>query len=383
MNTVGNLKDSVAGLLTGVNLDSVTGANQAIERAARKLVQKADVPEASDVENITLYDGVYDYPMDTNIFGEAIIDVRPQGESRSQLDTVVKRPVSLFDREKHTLPSGYAISMAYDKGTPIIRIASPKPKSRVTVDSMQQTTGWTAAGTAASLVQDDTVYYEQPASLRFSLAGSGTGTLTKAINSINISSYEDVGVGFLAMRIPDGATVSDLTSVAIRIGSSASDYNEVSNTTGFVKAWVAGDWLLTAFDFSGASETGTPDWENIDYAQVRFAHTGAFTNFRVGGLWLALPSPHEVLFQTAAIFLASSALNKTITDDDDQIILNDAAYLLFEHEAALQIAVQGRATESAANMRAILYGGEDQVGLYNQYRADNPSQELRTVGYYH
>ena len=140
------------------------------------------------------------------------------------------------------------------------------------------------------------MFYESPSSLRFTLTGSDTGTLTKAINSIDISDYEDVAVGFLAVRIPDGATVSDLTSIAVRVGSSETAYDEVSNTTGFIGAWKAGEWLVTAFDFAGVASTGTPDWENIDYLQVRFAHTGTFTNMRVGGFWLSLPSPHEILY---------------------------------------------------------------------------------------
>ena len=381
--TVGQLKDSVSGLLEGTNLDTVTNLYGAFERASRKLAQKADVPEASLKQNITLYAEVYNYLADERIFGGALNDFRVQGESRTVLDSVIKRPIALFDRTKHLLSSGYELTFEHDKGTPIVRIASSRPTPRVILDTMKETTGWTAGGSASALAQDLTVYYESPASLRFTLTGSDTGTLTKTINSLNLSTYENVGVAFVAIRIPDGATASDLTSIALRLGSSSSNYDEVSNTSGFLGAWVAGEWLLVALDFSGATSTGTPDWTALDYVQLRIAHTATLTNFRVGGLWIALPSPHEMLFQTSAIFLENGALARTITDDDTEITLNDAAFLLYEHECALQVAIQKKSRENQQNIRAILYGGEGDTGLYDQYRGDNPSNELRVVGRYY
>ena len=85
MYTVSQYKDSVAGILSGINLLKVADLNGAIERAARTLVQKADIPEASNIQNITLYSGVFNYPCDTRIFGTAITDIRPQGNTRAPL----------------------------------------------------------------------------------------------------------------------------------------------------------------------------------------------------------------------------------------------------------------------------------------------------------
>ena len=377
MYNVGQLKDSVSGLLTGLNLNNVTNLEKALERAARVLVTKIDIPEASSKQAITLYNGVYAYEAPTSLFGGALIDFRPQGNSRSEIDYVYKNPIEVFDRTKALLPNGYQVAFEYNKGTPIIKIASPKPYPRVILDSMHDDTGWTAAGSASALVEDETVYYESPVSLRFTLTGSSVGTLTKTINSIDIDKYEDVCVGFLAIRTP---SIVNLTSIAVRVGSSDSAYDEVSNTEGFLGAWTVDEWLLVAFDFSGATSTGTPDWNAIDYIQVRVTHSGTITNFRVGGFWLALPSHHELIFQTAAIFLASGALSKTISDDTDEIILNDAAYVLYEYECAVTIAEQS----SGGNLDGVALGYKTKLEkeLYPTYRADNPSEEIRSVGSY-
>lgn len=394
MKTVGNLKDSVAGLLTGTDLDTVTGLNGALERAVRIMATKIDVPEASGKEALALYNGVYDYPAPTTIFGSALTDLRPQGISRSQIDYVYKQPISLFDRTKATLPNGYAVTFEWNKGVGIARISSPKPSPKVVLDDMNATTGWTAAGSAASLTLDETDYYESPAALRFSLTGSSTGTLTKSLTTaLDLSDYEDVGVAFLAIKIPAGGTLANLTSVALRLGSSSTAYDLVTTTSGFIGAWTLGEWLLVALDFAGSTSTGTPDWSAIDYVQVRVAHTGAFTNFRVGGLFIALPSPHQILFQSAAVFMASgSNPSASIVDDDDSILLNDAAFVILEHEAAKTVAFQNGGTAASAvvaTLDQVLSGVRArngvmiQPGLYDKYAANNPSNQIRTTGNYY
>lgn len=388
MKTVANFKDSLTGLLTGINLNTqVSGLNGALERAARQMAETVYIPETMGSESIVLYDGVYDYEAPETIYGTEIIDLAPQGNSRNFLDYTYKKPLTDFDREKGYTPSGAQVTFKYVKGTGIVRIASARSRARAVLDPMTDDEGWTAAGSASGLAVDQTVFYDYPAALRFTLTGSSTGTLTKAISSQKLSDYEDVGVAFLAVRIPDGSTVANLTSVTLRLGSSASAYNEVSTTQGFLGAWVAGEWLLLAFDFSSASESGTPDWSAIDYAQIRIAHTAGFTNFRVGGLWISLPSPQNIIYQTCAFFLASGGSpSASITNDNDSIILNDSAYVIYEHIAAKVIALQqsgGVVTDQIRGFDAVLEGSDKQPGLLENYRANNPSEGLRTVGNYY
>lgn len=390
LKTVSQFKDSVAGLLSGMDLSNVDNLNGALERAARVLVQKADVPEASGVQNIVLYAGVYDYACDTRIFGTSITDIRPQGISRWPGDFVSKKFGDDFDRTKGLLPSGTMATFEYANGVPIIRIVSKTPQQQVILDQMNATTGWVAAGSASGLTQDSAVYYQAPASLRFTLTGASTGTLTKTLtNPIDLSSYEDVGVAFLAIRIPDGATATDITSIALKLGSDSGNYNSVAETEGFLGAWVSGNWLLIAFDFAGASQTGTPDWSEIDYVQVSITTLTTQVNFRVGGLFICQPSPAQILYQSAAIFLpiGSTTALTTITANTDSIILNDAAYTLYEYEGALSVLQQtggGKGDSMSDRLKDELDGnGTTTFGLYGKFRGDNPSQELRQAGNYY
>ena len=388
LKTVSQLQDSVSGILSGVDVSNVDDLFGCFERAASTLVQKADVPEASGIQNITLYSGVYDYACDARIFGTAINDIRPQGITRQANNFPTKVNQVDFDRTKnYYYPSGTQSTFEYRNGSPIIRIVAPFPKQQVILDAMNATTGWTAAGSASNLVQDTVDFYQSPASLRFLLTGSSTGTLTKTLtSSLDLSTYEDVGVAFLAIEIPSGATATNLTSIQLKLGSDSTNYNDVTDTDGFLGAWTAGEWLLVALDFSGASQTGTPDWENIDYVQVSLAHAGTFTNFRVGGLWMSFPTSAQILYQSAALFLASgaSATTTTITAVTDQITLTDPAYNIYLQECALAVLQNTGASASDASsikINKILDGnGSTDVGLYARYRGDNPSQELRMLG---
>lgn len=392
LRSVFDLKYSVAGLLSGVDLANVDDVNGCLERAASTLAQKADVPEMSGIQNITLYSGVTDYECDDTIFGTAINDIRPQGISRNPADFVVKTDQETFDRnKKFYYPSGTLSTFQYQNGHPIIRIVAPFPKQANIIDPMNaigtSPNAWVASGTASNLVQDTTNFYESPASLRFTVTGLGTGVLTKTLQSpVDLSVYQGVGVAFLAIEIPPGATASNLSSMSIKLGSSSGNYDLVTESEGFLGAWVVNEWLLVAFDFSSVSTVGTPDWSAIDYIQVLAGTLATITNFRIGGLFISMPTPAQILFQSAAIFLpvGSTTPSTEITLDTDTVILTDPAYNIYLQESALSVLQNtgaGASDATSIKINKILDGnGGTDIGLYARYRGDNPSQELRTTG---
>lgn len=386
--TIANLKDSISGMLQGINLNNVKNINTALERAARKLCQRIDIPEATGKTSLSLYDGVLDYLAPTDIFGGAIIDIRPQGMSRNETDYVYRQNVEQFDRTQATLPNGTSVAFEFNKGVGIARIKSTRPMPKIELDPFNATTGWTAAGSASGLTEDDTVYYNAPASLRFTLTGASSGTITKTIPSQDLTNYVGVGVVFLAIRTPDA---TNLTSIAVKLGSSASNYYSVSTTTGFLGAWTAGEWVIVALDLSGATTTGTPTVTAITYAQITITHGATLTNFYVGDFWIALPSPHTMIYQTPSIFLASGVTtpSSSITNTADQVLLNDSAYAIYEIECALEVAGQQGGTLASGVINSLdqqvngirgYRGILIQPGLYDLYRTKNPSQELRPIG---
>jgi len=381
MKTVANLKDSITGLLSGTNLDNVNNLNGCLERATRSLVQIVKCPEATGRQLYSVYDRVYNYPAPLSIFGGSLIDFRPQGITRSMNDYNYKLPIEQFDRTKATLPNGYNLTFEWNKGVGIFRVSQRQSAQGIVLDHLQDTTGWTAGGNASGLATDNTVYYESPASLRFNLsAGGSQGTLTKAITSSDLTSYIGTGVVFIAVELP---TALNFTSIGVKLGSDASNYYSMSNTTGFLGAWTSGEFIIIALDTATASKTGTPVLTAMDYCQVFFNYDGtAQVNVRLGAIFISLPSLHEMIFTSSAVFMATgSAPLSTITTVDDSILLSDSAYTLLEHFGSLEVAFQisgGSATAMTQMEHEKLY--DPMNGLIALYRADNPSQEIRTTG---
>lgn len=380
LKTVSQYQDGVSAILSGLNMSSVSDLYGTFERAARSLVQKADIPEASGIQNITLYQGVIDYACNTTIFGTSVIDIRPQGISRTAWDTTTKTTQQQFDKNKAYRASGTTSTFEYLNGVPIIRIKTPFYNQGNTLDPCTGLNNWVAGGTASGLTVDSAVYYQSPSSLRYTVT-TGAGTITQTLSSsINLSSYEDVGVAFLASYIP--ASASNLTSISLKIGSDASNYNMVTATAPFIGTFTNNLWQLVSFDFSTASQVGTPDWSAIDYIQITDNVTGTITNIRIGDLFISQPTPSQILFQSAAIFIptGSTTALTTITANTDTIILNDPAYNIFLYEGALAILENSSGGAGDAMYERINRKlNDEKTGLYQMFRGDNPSQELRTT----
>lgn len=390
LKTVSELKDSVAGILSGLNINTVSDLNATLERAVSNFLQKADVPEAIQTQAITLYNGVYDYLCDPRIYGTDLIDIAPQGVSRTMWDYATKTGLSQFDRTKGYLPSGSMATFQYMNGVPVIRVVAKNTIPNANIDPCTSVGNWVAGGSATGLTVDNSIYYQTPASLRFTLTGSSAGTLTETLNSeLGLSTYQGVGVAFLAVYIPDADT---LTSISLKLGSDNSNYSTVTATQLFLGAWTSNSWQLVAFDFANSTDTGTPDWSAIDYVQITFNHTATQTNFRIGDLFMSLPSANTIFFQSAAVFQATGTetLSQTITANTDTIIFNTPAYTIYLYESALAVLENtGGAAGDAMYDRITRKLGIDPAtgkivgGLYSQFLGNNPSQQLRQLGSYY
>lgn len=386
MYIVSQLKEGIAGLLTGIDIEKVPNVDRAIERAARVMAQKISVPEATNRSTVLLYDNVFDYSAPDTIFGGSIVDIRPQGVSRTVIDYTYRQPVALFDRTKCYLPNGTAVTFEYHNGTPRMRVVSARTTPGIIIDAMSATTGWTNGGSSGTIALDQTNFYKSPASLRFTLTGASSGYLEKTLTSaINLTDYNGVGVVFLAVYAP---AVSALTSFSLRLGSSSANYVSLTETAGFIGAFQANDWLLVAFDLSAASTTGSPSFSAINYVRLTATTTATLTNMRFGGVFISLPTPFEVLYKSAAVFSASGTPSSEITSDNDTIILNDQGYTILEHEGAIAAYMNGGATLANAqvsSLSAALNGARARngavlnLGLYDLYRADNPSEVISTT----
>lgn len=389
---VSDVVESVAGQLTGVDMSDATNLFGALERAVRIMLQKGKMPEAVGRYFFNLYSGVYDYLMPTTMFGTSIIDLRPQGISRNSFDYAYKDNISDFDRRKKLARSGYKATMEYTNGQPILRVATPRVTAQTTIDSMNQIGNWVVTGVATSLAIDSTFYYDQPASLSITLPLQGApavgGIQLPLSVPLNLTGYQTASSIFVALEIP----TTNLTSVTVVLSDKNGNTITASNTVGTLGAFSAGQFQLIQFDLGSATAAGALNIAAITRASISFGYDGTLmNNVRIGAFFASLPSPVELIYTTAAIFLDASTglLKQKIGTQNDYIILTDAAWSIYELEAAVALANQfggSLASGIVAGINAQLNGARArngqviELGLYDLYRADNPTQELHSTG---
>lgn len=399
-NTVAQLKDGVAGILSGIDLDTTVTPNVSIQRSARMISAKLWVPDASLLLPYTIYDGVIDYAAPSNIFGGSFTDFRPVGISRNYNDYVYRKQIEDFDRTKSFVWNGVTLNLMSINGVPIIRVVSARSKRRTTIDTFSALGSWVVFGNASSLIVDQSLYYQMPGALAFNLAVSGTqgGIQETLTNPINLSSYAQTGVAYVAIYLPSAAAAAAVTSIGIQLGSSNSNYYDISNTQAQLGSFKGQTYMLVPLPLSNATTVGAPSLSACKYFKVYLNYNGtAIPNVRVGALFISLPNAYELLYQSAAIFLPQSGENvgipqQAITTDNDQVMLLDDAYNIFEQECALAIALGNGGSLSqptVANIVATLNGTRTRTGivvtygLYDLYRAKHPSEEIPTIGSYY
>lgn len=398
-NTVAQLGDSIAGILSGIDLDNVVNKNVAIQRAARTVASKIYIPEASGRLNYVIYAGVTDYLAPPSIFGGSLVDFRPQGVIRNPWDDIYKMQIEAFDENKQYVRNGVKLTFEFNIGTPIMRVVSARTTPFIIIDPMSSITGWIAGGNASNLAVDSTVYYQTPGSLIFNLAASGSqGYIEKTLsNPLNLTSYLSTGVQFIAIELPSNA-IGHVTSIGVNLGNNSSNYYDVSNTVGQTGAFISGKFFLIPLSLVGAIQVGTVSITTIQYCRIYLNYDGtAMNNVRIGAYFISLPFQYELLFQSSAIFIPNvgqfaGTQQQMITNDNDQVALLDDAYTIFEQEAAMAIAIQSGsslASASVSNITAMLNGTRTRTGivvtygLYDLYRARHSNEEIPTVGSYY
>lgn len=102
---------------------------------------------------------------------------------------------------------------------------------------------------------------------------SGTASFTAALTTQNVSEITGAASGTpLEGNVtfwyyqPDETAVS---TVKVKVGSDASNFVEVQTTLGLTED----EYVFVSLSLVDGTVTGTPDWENMDYADIEFTET--------------------------------------------------------------------------------------------------------------
>ncbi len=322
--------NDLAAVTHNTQLNQFTNLNGIFNRAARQLLLDVDPQETKRTLEFVnpIFNSVFDYPIAPDVKGNKIIDIRPQVR-RLPRDTWSQGYNQAFDIAKQNIYSNANMfTMNFNTGIKTIRIDAPflnPPIILNQADNLTDNGTWTATGTATNLTVDNINFVQGAGSLKFDATAGAANVVNSTMSALNLSPYVNQSSFFVWVYAPTG---TQLTSVALRVGSSSGNYYSLTvsvnqNTTAFINGW-----NLCQFDWKLMSVTGSPNALALNFVQVTLNTTGTNTGLRVNGINSILGSILEYEYYSKYMFRDAStgAFQETVTDPSNLINLDTESY---------------------------------------------------------
>lgn len=347
-----------------------------LNRANKYFMTGYKMPTTEREQDFRVFSGVYEYPMPSDFAG--IIPLRrPLGAQSPDFLHGTSRGMARW-------PYGRKTAIKYNRGTPYFMVLDTEGASLAvhSCDSLSDNGTWAVTGDGSGLVLDEQIYVEGSASLRFTVTGSGgTTTLTCTdMNQFDITDYLANGWIFLNLQCPSTNSAS-VTSMEIRVGSSATDYYSVTATKRHRGDDIGGGWGLIGADISGYSISGTPDDDAMDYVQIIITHptTGVNGTYRLDDIFFGQPTYYQLPYYSSQNVLdASGSYKENISATSDAILCP----VEFK-EAYIYKALQLVAVERLQDMGLANFFTRELAPIEIALKAKYPSMEARpSVSYY-
>ena len=273
---ISDLENELIGMLHGTSLSQIQNEFGAYNRAARRVLDDVDPQETKMVSQFgKVYNGIFDYPVQTDLKGNKIIDFFPAA-NRTLLDNYKQNYNKDFDLFKnYRLQPDF--TMKYSGAVRTIRLNATNLVAGTQINAADGPTtngSWITGGGASAVAQNSLFFTDGVAgSVQCQLnAGSTTGYLENStMSALDLTqNYQNNADQFFWIYIPD---VTAVTAVELRFGSSASNYYVLSaiNTDFLGNSWVNG-WNCIKVPFTGITTVGTPVISKINYIRVTFTY---------------------------------------------------------------------------------------------------------------
>lgn len=371
----------------GNTLSQIVDIYGLYNRAARRLMGDVDLQETRVVASFgKVYNGVYDYPVFTDLKGNSVADFYPQA-NRTSLDDFGSQYGKDFDLQKQ-----YSVkpdfTPRYNAGLRTLRINAPELPTGTQINDAQTVTdngNWVGAGGCGTPI-NNTVFYTDNSygSVQTNLSATATGTLTNStMQAVNLTNdYNNNSTIFFWVYLP---TASAFSSLAIKLGSSAANYySQTGITMDFMGNAFANGWVLLSVPFTSMATTGSPNLAALNYIQVTFnynsvAQVGVLINqfySRVGVLF-NMEYYSKYLFRdgTTGIF------QEKVTADTNVVNLDTDGYNLF------LFASGAAATQQMQGLDALFYDANDfetkYVNELASYKNKYKGEKTKPHAYYY
>jgi len=400
MYTVNDVFQSALRVFSGTALNSFSSPNSIVADAVRTAARTVDFIESRRVVPLTpaLYigDNVYEMPTDV----ATILDIYPVSgrTATEQAGFNQSSPLSIA-RDYSNAKTEFAIE--WRDGRKFLRVQpgaiTETPTVLYSFESLTEDGTVTVSGDASSAELNTVFYLLGNSSLDFNLTSS-TGTATFEVAGMeakDISFMTRDGAFTMGIYIPQ-ALVGKITNLKLRVGSSASDYYEMTATTTAYGGPFLFGFNIVRFERRSAVETGTVDEESITVIEGDIVHTVTVAGEVVGikidavtahkglGYNLAYYSNHHfVLYTTGAITstpVNTGLLDQIIADEDAiELVINEARKIM---DMELRGEKAGRVYQQADRELNGIWGDFSRPGLYEQYRLRYPSERRSIVTQY-
>lgn len=363
---VQQLKNDLQGVLHGTTNNQIQNLDGVINRAARQLLLDADLQETKRTQEFVtpIFNTVFDYPIADDVKGNRIIDIFPQVQ-RLPRDVWTQAYNQAFDVAKQNIyASSDMFTMNFNTGIKTIRINAPYLNVPVILNEIEAigTNGtWTVGGTASNLTVNNTNFVQGAGSLQFDIT-TGNGYLENStMSAINLSEVINQAYLFTNTYVPTG---SNLASVELRWGSSASNYYVLSVTQNQQDNAFVNGWNLEEFIWDNASVVGTPNPSSITYARITLTVTAGMTGCLANGLNSILGTILSYEYYSKYLFrdAVTGAFQETVTDDSNLINLDTESYNLLFNLVAY-FATQQQQGVDALSYDGSFFGTQYQQGL--------------------
>ena len=372
--TISDLKTDIGDMLHGTSVEKIENFNDLVFRAAGDLLLEIDPAETIRIQQISsaLYDQVFRYTIPTDLKGKAIIDIRPQTD-RGVNDNPRQIFLNDFDLRKgrRSVPK---FTLEFNEGVKTLKIDNPTLPAQTLINAVNDITDngtWAVSGDASNLTQDTLTFLTGGASLRFDIIGT-QGIITNSdMAEVDLSNEENIGAIFFWLYIPDKDT---FTSVNIRWGSSSTTYWNRTLTTAQNSTAIQDGWNLFRANWDGATKTGSPDSENVDFIRIALNAT-TDTDYRLENITASRGTIYELVYYSKYLFKSEAGVWQEEPDNDSNIInLDTESFNLLVYKTMILGAAQIQGVDS-----------EFDVGFYRRaytknvklYRNQNPSEVVR------
>lgn len=364
--SIQNLENDLAGVLHGTTVSQIQNIAGLESRAARTLLLDIDPQETKRTVEFTapIFNNVYDYPLAADVKGNKIIDIIPQ-VNRLPRDVWSQMYNQGFDIAKQNIYNfADSFTMNFNTGLKTIRINAPFLTAPTIINQIESLTSngtWTAGGTASNLAVNNTNFVQGAGSLQVNVTSGAAYIENSTIAAVDLSTIALQTSFFCWVYIPTG---SDLTSVNLRIGSSASNYYTATVTTNQQGNAFANGWNLCQFVWSSMTTTGTPDSSSLTYARITMNVTASMNGCLFNGLESILGSFLSYEYYSKYLFRDAStgAFQETVTDASNLINLDTDSYNLYFNLVAF-LAVQQQQGLDALFYDGNFFGQQYQEGV--------------------